>query len=63
MTNGVVHDELGVVLAGRKVGRENAEEIVEFFFAGSAIQDTAAAVAVYQPAEAKGIGTYICVYL
>lgn len=62
MTKDAVHAELGEVLAGNKVGRENEEEIIIFDATGSAIQDTAAAAAVYQRAKAQGIGSSISVY-
>jgi len=43
-----VRAELGAVVAGRAVGRESPEEITIFDSTGIALQDLAAAVAVYQ---------------
>ena len=62
MTKDAVHAELGEVLAGRKAGRANEEEIIIFDATGSAIQDTAAAAAVYERAKAQGLGSSISVY-
>ena len=50
-----VHGELGEVVAGRKPGRERADEIIVFDSTGTGLQDVAAAVAVYERAlEMKG---------
>lgn len=62
MTREAVYAELSEVLAGKKVGRANAEEIIVFDATGSAIQDTAAAAAVYERARAQGLGTIISIY-
>jgi alanine dehydrogenase len=48
MTPDDVGAELGQVLAGRRRGRTSEEEIVVFDSTGTAVQDTAAAVAVYR---------------
>jgi len=45
-----VHAELGEVIAGRKRGRESADEIIVFDSTGTGLQDVAAAIAVYQNA-------------
>lgn len=45
-----VHAELGQVVAGLKPGRTSAEEITVFDSSGTALQDVAAAIAVYQRA-------------
>lgn len=56
------HGELGAVVAGRVAGRENDEEVIVFDTTGSAIQDTAAAVAVYEKARVTGAGTWLDLY-
>jgi alanine dehydrogenase len=52
-----VHAELGQVVDGRKTGRASEEEVIIFDSTGTALQDAAAAVAVYQKAlkEARGL--------
>lgn len=50
MTQADVHAELGEVLAGRKPGRESADEIIVFDSTGTALQDVAAAAIVYEKA-------------
>lgn len=45
-----VHGELGDVLAGRKPGRRDEDEIIVFDSTGMALQDVAAAAAVYRAA-------------
>lgn len=45
-----VHGELGEIVAGRKPGRETDAEIVVFDSTGTAIQDVAAAAAIYEKA-------------
>jgi ornithine cyclodeaminase/alanine dehydrogenase-like protein (mu-crystallin family) len=54
-----VYGELGDLAAGRLPGRANDQEITIFDTTGSAIQDTAAAVAVYQKALATQAGQWI----
>lgn len=49
-----VHAELGDILAGRKSGRRSTEEIAIFDSTGMALQDVAAAAAVYRGAVAQG---------
>ena len=51
MTADGVHAELGEIIAGRKPGRANDEEIIVFDSTGTGIQDVAAAIAVYQKAR------------
>jgi ornithine cyclodeaminase/alanine dehydrogenase-like protein (mu-crystallin family) len=51
-----VHAELGDVVAGRRPGRRRAEEITIFDSSGTALQDVAAAVAVYEKARRCGRG-------
>jgi alanine dehydrogenase len=54
-----VHATLADVVAGRKPGRTSAEEITIFDSTGVAIEDVAAAVAVYERAIATGHGVTI----
>ena len=49
-----VHAQLGEVVAGLKRGRESEEEIIVFDSTGTALQDVAAAAAVYRRALAEG---------
>jgi alanine dehydrogenase len=51
-----VHAELAEVIPGRRVGRTSAEEITLFDSTGTALQDVAAAVVVYEKAVAAGRG-------
>jgi alanine dehydrogenase len=48
--------ELGEILAGTAAGRTSADEIVIFDSTGTALQDVAAAAAVYERARATGAG-------
>lgn len=59
MTREQVHAELGEVIAGKKPGRQSAEEIVIFDSTGTALQDVASAVIVYERAVAAGKGINI----
>ncbi|MFI6906942.1 hypothetical protein ACIBKY_37180 [Nonomuraea sp. NPDC050394] len=52
-----VRAELGEVITGAKPGRVSAEEIIVFDSTGTAIQDSAAAEALYRAAVAKAVGT------
>jgi alanine dehydrogenase len=54
-----VHAELGDIVAGRKPGRRGADEIIVFDSTGMALQDVAAAAAVYRAAAAAGEGRRI----
>jgi alanine dehydrogenase len=56
MSRDDVHAELGDVITGRKVGRENAKEVVVFDSTGTALQDVAAAAFVYEHALEGGMG-------
>lgn len=56
MTAGGVHGELGDIVAGKLPGRTREDEVIVFDTTGSALQDTAAAVAVYRRALAQGAG-------
>lgn len=51
-----VHAELGEIVAGRKPGRTSKEEIAIFDSTGTALQDVAAAAAVYERAIKQGAG-------
>lgn len=51
-----VYAELGEIVAGRKPGRESAEEIVVFDSTGMALQDVAAAATVYEKAIREQAG-------
>ena len=57
MTRTDVHAELGEVVAGRKIGRESADEMIIFDSTGMALQDAAAAVLVYEKAVSAGRGS------
>ena len=54
-----VHAELGEVVAGRKPGRTSDDEIIILDTTGTALQDVAAAAAIYERAKRAGIG-YEC---
>ena len=56
MTRQDVRAELADVVAGRKAGRRSADEIVVFDSTGTALQDVAAATAVYEKAVVLGRG-------
>ena len=59
MTREQVHAELADVVAGRKPGRTRGDEITIFDSSGTALQDVAAAIAVYEKARATGRGTEV----
>jgi ornithine cyclodeaminase/alanine dehydrogenase len=59
MTREQVHAELGEVIAGTKPGRTSADEITIFDSTGTALQDVASAVIVYERAVAMGRGIKI----
>lgn len=50
-----VYAELGMIIAGKKPGRESKEEIIIFDSTGTALQDVAAAAIVYEKALLSGI--------
>jgi alanine dehydrogenase len=56
LTRSDVHAELGEVVAGRKLGRCSPEETIVFDSTGMALQDVAAAAAVYERAVQAGRG-------
>jgi ornithine cyclodeaminase/alanine dehydrogenase-like protein (mu-crystallin family) len=57
MDRGGVHAELGEIVAGLKPARTNDEEIIVFDSSGTALQDVAAAIAVYRQALEHGEGS------
>jgi ornithine cyclodeaminase/alanine dehydrogenase-like protein (mu-crystallin family) len=48
--------ELADVIAGRKPGRQTADEIIVFDSTGTALEDVAAATLVYERAVKSGMG-------
>jgi len=52
-----VHAELGEIVAGRKPGRESADEVIVFDSTGMALQDVATAANVYEKAIRECAGT------
>jgi alanine dehydrogenase len=52
-----VHAELGEVITGKRPGRTSQDEIIIYDATGTALQDTAAAAALYERALERGIGT------
>jgi alanine dehydrogenase len=59
LTREQVHAELADVVVGRRPGRTHRDEITIFDSSGTALQDVAAAVAVYEKACATGRGTKV----
>lgn len=57
MSRDAVRAELGAVVAGTKPGRLHDDEILVFDSTGTALQDVAAAAAVYERAIEEGAGT------
>jgi alanine dehydrogenase len=57
MTRSDVHAELGEIVAGKRPGRIGADEIFVFDSTGTALQDAAAAIVVYDRALQSGRGT------
>ena len=51
--------EIGEIIAGRKPGRGSADETILFDSTGTALQDVAAAAAVYEAARRAGVGATI----
>jgi alanine dehydrogenase len=51
-----VYAELGEIVAGKKLGRQSADEITIFDSTGMALQDVAAAAIVYEKAHEQGVG-------
>ncbi|HKZ04280.1 MAG TPA: ornithine cyclodeaminase family protein [Methylomirabilota bacterium] len=61
LTREQVHAELADVVAGRRPGRTREDEITVFDSSGTALEDVAAAVAVYETARARGRGTEVAI--
>ena len=61
MTREQVHAELADVVAGRRPGRTRPDQITIFDSSGTALQDVAAAIAVYEKARASGRGTEVMI--
>jgi ornithine cyclodeaminase/alanine dehydrogenase-like protein (mu-crystallin family) len=57
MTRAQVHAELADVVTGRRPGRTRPDEITVFDSCGTALQDVAAAIVVYEKACVSGRGT------
>lgn len=57
MGRSAVHAELSEIAAGTKPGRQSAEEITVFDSTGVALEDVAAAAAVYEKALRAGVGS------
>lgn len=56
LTREGVHAELADLVTGRKPGRRSEQEITIFDSTGTALEDVAAAVVVYERAVAAGVG-------
>ena len=56
LTQEQIYGSLGDIVAGKKPGRENPEEITVFDSTGLIIQDLALGLAVYQRAKERGLG-------
>lgn len=54
-----VYAEIGAIVAGKKPGRETLDETIIYKATGTAIQDTAAAIMVYEKAIERKIGLHI----
>jgi alanine dehydrogenase len=59
MTRDDVDTELGDVVTGRRPGRTDDAQITIFDSSGTALQDVAAAIVVYEKANALGRGTEV----
>jgi alanine dehydrogenase len=57
MTASDIYAELGQIVSGKMPGRSSTDETIVFDSTGTALQDAAAASAVYERACAAGIGT------
>ena len=56
VVRGDFRGELGALITGKAAGRTRADEITIYDSTGTALQDVAAAVAVYRKAKAAGLG-------
>jgi len=59
MTRAQVHAQLADVVVGRRPGRTRVDEITVFDSSGTALEDVAAAIAVYETARDTGRGTEV----
>jgi alanine dehydrogenase len=59
MSRAAIHAEIGEIIAGRKAGRTSPEEIIIYDSTGTAVQDVAVAIAVYNAAQRTGAGMRI----
>ena len=59
MTRAQVHAQLADVVVGRRPGRTRDDEITVFDSSGTALEDVAAAIAVYEKARDTGRGTEV----
>ncbi len=59
VTEDHIYASLGEIVVGDKPGRENDEEITVFKSCGLAIQDVSTALAIYNAAREKGVGTEV----
>ncbi len=57
MTSKSVYGEIGEIISGDKSGRTSDDEIIVYDATGTALQDVAAAAAVYEKAVAANIGS------
>jgi ornithine cyclodeaminase/alanine dehydrogenase-like protein (mu-crystallin family) len=62
MARAQVHAELADVVVGRRPGRTRDDEITVFDSSGTALEDVAAAIAVYENARATGRGTEVAIH-
>jgi ornithine cyclodeaminase/alanine dehydrogenase len=53
-----IHAEIGEIILGKKVGRENPDEVTIFDTVGMSIQDNVTAAMLYKGALEKGLGTW-----
>lgn len=56
MRGEAIHAELGEIITGRRPGRQSSDEIFIFDSTGTALQDVAAAGAVYERAKTANVG-------
>ena len=54
-----IHGEIGEIIAKKKSGRTNPNEITIFDSTGLAIQDAALAAEIYKRAEVQNVGRFI----
>ena len=58
ITKSDIHGEIGEILLGKKLGRENDEEITIFDSTGMAIQDNTTSTKIYRNAIESKLGTF-----